>query len=102
MKAAEWKTYRTRFLVKAMQLRADFSFTDPLGREHRGRRGDYLVESSDGVQRIAPREFFEDAYVPMTLLDEQTVLGVDEFTRARRKHPASTTELRRSSRHQWM
>jgi hypothetical protein len=36
-----------------------------LGREHRGERGDYLVESSDGLLRIAPREIFEDVYVAM-------------------------------------
>ena len=29
------------------------------------KRGDYLVESSDGTQRIAPREIFEDVYVAM-------------------------------------
>ena len=36
-----------------------------LGREHRGQKGDYLVESSDGMLRIAPRDIFEDVYVPM-------------------------------------
>lgn len=40
-------------------------FVDSLGREHCGRAGDYLVESSDGVRRIAPREIFEDVYVAM-------------------------------------
>jgi hypothetical protein len=64
-KASHWKIYRTRFLIKAKQLDAPLVFTDPLGREHSGRRGDYLVESSDGLQRIAPREIFEDIYVPM-------------------------------------
>jgi hypothetical protein len=38
-------------------------FTDALGREHQGVKGDYLVESSDGSQRIAPRDIFEDIYV---------------------------------------
>jgi len=65
----EWKTYRTRFLIKAKQLTETSSFVDPLGREHQGRPGDYLVESSDGVRRIAPREIFEDVYVPMGLVD---------------------------------
>lgn len=92
MKTPEWKTYRTRFLVKAKQLRYDLSFTDSLGREHRGRRGDYLIESSDGVLRIAPRHFFEDAYVPMTLLDERTVAGLNELTRQRRKQPATADD----------
>jgi len=65
MKSPEWKTYRTRFLVKAKQLSSTLSFTDPLGRQHCGRKGDYLVESSDGVISIAPRQIFEDIYVVM-------------------------------------
>jgi len=65
MKSPEWKTYRTRFLVKAKQLTATLSFTDHLGRQHCGRRGDYLVESFDGVLSIAPRQIFEDIYVLM-------------------------------------
>jgi hypothetical protein len=63
MRVQEWKTYRTRFLVKAKQLHSSLSFTDPLGRQHCGRKGDYLVESSDGVISIAPRQIFEDIYV---------------------------------------
>jgi len=66
MKSMEWKTYRTRFLVKAKKLNYSLTFTDPLGRQHCGRRGDYLVESSDGVISIAPRQIFEDVYVPMS------------------------------------
>ena len=62
---SEWTTYRTRFLIKARQLDAPLTFVDCLGREHSGRKGDYLVLSSDGSQRIAPREIFEDIYVPM-------------------------------------
>jgi hypothetical protein len=65
MKSLQWKTYRTRFLVKARKLTSSLSFTDPLGREHRGRKGDYLVESFDGVVSIAPRHIFEDIYVAM-------------------------------------
>jgi hypothetical protein len=67
MKSEAWKTYRTRFLVKAKQLSSALSFTDQLGRQHCGRKGDYLVESSDGVISIAPRRIFEDIYVPMSL-----------------------------------
>jgi hypothetical protein len=66
MKPAEWKTYRTRFLVKAKQLSSNLSFVDALGRQHSGRKGDYLVESSDGVISIAPRQIFEDIYVVMS------------------------------------
>jgi hypothetical protein len=64
--ASEWITYRTRFLIKARQLDAPLTFVDAIGREHSGQKGDYLVLSSDGSQRIAPREIFEDIYVPMT------------------------------------
>jgi hypothetical protein len=63
--ASDWNTYRTRFLVRARQLTEPLTFTDPLGREHRGRPGDYLVQSSEGLLRIAPREIFEDVYVAM-------------------------------------
>ena len=67
MNSEEWKTYRTRFLVKAKQLSSSLSFVDNLGRQHSGRKGDYLVESSEGVISIAPRQIFEDIYVAMAL-----------------------------------
>jgi hypothetical protein len=63
--ANEWTTYRTRFLIKARRLEQPLSFVDCLGREHSGQKGDYLVLSSEGSLRIAPREIFEDIYVPM-------------------------------------
>jgi len=71
MKATPWITYRTRFLVKAKQLTTSLTFTDVLGRQHSGRKGDYLVESSDGVLRIAPRQIFEDIYVPLLAGEDQ-------------------------------
>jgi hypothetical protein len=52
-------------LIKAKQLTKPLKFVDALGREHHGKKGDYLMEWSDGLRRIAPREFFEDVYVPM-------------------------------------
>jgi len=67
MKSEQWKTYRTRFLVKAKQLTSGLSFTDHLGRQHCGRKGDYLVESCDGVLSIAPKQIFEDVYVAMAV-----------------------------------
>ncbi len=70
MKLREWKTYRTRFLVKAKQLSSNLSFVDSLGRQHSGRKGDYLVESSDGVISIAPRQIFEDIYVLISRTEE--------------------------------
>jgi hypothetical protein len=69
MKFEEWKTYRTRFLVKAKQLSSSLTFIDHLGRQHCGRKGDYLVESFDGVLSIAPRRIFEDIYVLMSAPD---------------------------------
>lgn len=71
MKPVEWKTYRTRFLIKAKQLTAALSFTDHLGRQHCGRKGDYLVESTEGILSIAPRQIFEDIYVPMPCIKAQ-------------------------------
>jgi hypothetical protein len=73
MKPVEWKTYRTRFLIKAKQLTSALSFTDHLGRHHCGRKGDYLVESADGVLSIAPRQIFEDIYVLMPCIKTQTL-----------------------------
>jgi hypothetical protein len=70
MKSQEWKTYRTRFLVRARRLSSNLSFVDSLGRQHSGRKGDYLVESSEGVISIAPRQIFEDIYVAMARGDE--------------------------------
>jgi hypothetical protein len=63
----EWQLYRTRFLVKAKQLTRPTTIVDALGHEHHGGKGDYLVEFSDGVRRIAQRKFFEDAYVTMEI-----------------------------------
>jgi len=61
----DWQVYRTRFLIQAKQLTEPLFFVDALGREHSGHKGDYLVESSEGVRRIVPRELFEDVYVVM-------------------------------------
>ena len=70
-KTATWKIYRTRFLIKARQLTQPLLFVDALGREHCGQPGDYLVESSDGARRIAPRLIFEDVYVAMGPADDR-------------------------------
>ena len=71
---SDWQVYRTRFLIRAKQLTGPLEFRDALGREHRGQRGDYLVESSDGTQRIAPREIFEDVFVAMDSAVEKAPL----------------------------
>ena len=81
----EWKTYRTRFLIKAKQLNSNLSFTDALGRQHCGRKGDYLVESFEGVLSIAPRQIFEDIYVPMIVLPAE---GSDSGTLSLQDVPA--------------
>jgi hypothetical protein len=91
MKSLEWNTYRTRFLVKAKQLSSTLSFTDALGRHHFGRKGDYLVESSDGVISIAPRRIFEDIYVAMSSPADQENEATEETASGRAKE----TEKRR-------
>ena len=62
----DWKIYRTRFLVKAAQLTEPTVVVNEMGRFQTGEPGDYLVESSDGSQRISPRHVFEDVYVEMS------------------------------------
>ena len=80
MKSSEWITYRTRFLVKAKQLSSTLSFVDSFGRPHSGRKGDYLVESTDGVVTITPRQIFEDVYVPM-LAEAENQIGENRVMR---------------------
>jgi hypothetical protein len=94
MKPAEWKTYRTRFLVKAKQLSSSLSFVDALGRQHSGRKGDYLVESSDGVVSIASRQIFEDIYVAMGL--EEATDGCAAEACSGRKLPQTYRDRRGS------
>lgn len=60
----DWKTYRTRFVVRAKQLTEPFTFTGIDGREQHGRPGDYVIESREGL-RISRREIFDDVYVVM-------------------------------------
>lgn len=71
----DWNIYRTRFLIRAQQLTAPLTFTDVLGREHSGVAGDYLIESSDGSRRIAPRLIFEDIYVAMHPAEDSRFRG---------------------------
>ena len=66
-------------------------FVDALGREHCGAAGDYLLETSDGIRRIVPRELFEDVYVAMGPADENW------FALSRRQPPlAGAAALSRS------
>jgi len=102
-KTSPWKTYRTRFLVKAKQLSCSLVFTDSLGRQHSGRKGDYLVESSDGVLSIAPRQIFEDVYVSMPRAEAEpeqdgNALALDEPARVRRKLPQPCSGPRPAAR----
>jgi len=90
--ASEWQIYRTRFLIRARQLTEQLVFRDALGREHCGREGDYLVESSDGTRRIAPREIFEDVYVAMGSSGEGSTLLEGP------KQPAAKLKRRSSAR----
>src|SRR5215471_10766238 len=63
--ATDWHIYRTRFLIRARQLTSPLVFTDALGREHHGKVGDYLVESSVGLRHVISQKIFEDVYVAM-------------------------------------
>ncbi|MFY9841766.1 MAG: hypothetical protein WA718_16945 [Terriglobales bacterium] len=69
---SQWTVYRTRFLVRARQLTESLVFTDALGREQSGQPGDYLVEFSGGIKRIAAQALFEDIYVPLAAAPYQT------------------------------
>ncbi len=91
--ASDWRLYRTRFLVKARPLVEPLSFVDALGREHQGRAGDYLVESSAGVRSISPRAVFEDIYVPLQAAENKAGM---------RKAPISTTKNAGSDRRRFM
>jgi len=87
----DWNVYRTRFLVHAKQLTEPLVFTDPLGREHQGRPGDYLVHSSNGLPRIARREIFEDVYVMMeTEIDREETKAAFKVSSSEHLHPVST------------
>lgn len=95
----EWNVYRTRFLIKAKKLTKPFKFVDALGRQHEGKRGDYLMEWCDGMRRIAPKKIFEDVYVAMdadrpddvvtlTPLKKFPVMSV-QSTRTLRRQPSA-------------
>jgi hypothetical protein len=92
-----WRTYRTRFTVRARILSAPLSFVDALGREQIGKRGDYLVESN-GMITITPRHIFEDVYVAMEPdqgHEGTSALGRQEersSSQPPRKSPISTTK----------
>jgi len=73
---SEWNVYRTRFLIKAKKLSKPYKFVDALGREHEGKKGDYLMEWCDGMRRIAPKKIFEDVYVPMDAVGPDDVVIV--------------------------
>ena len=96
MKSVEWKTYRTRFLVRAKQLSSSLSFTDHLGRQHCGRKGDYLVESCDGVLSIAPRQIFEDVYVAMNASGdpEPNRVGENDLRKSLRFEPLRIEKIK--------
>jgi hypothetical protein len=82
----DWNVYRTRFLVRAKQLTEFIEFSDSLGRQHSGKPGDYLVQSSEGLLRVAPREIFEDVYV---VLSEHPQPGFSADTNSSLSSPES-------------
>ena len=61
----DWKLYRTRFLAKARRLEQPCTIIDAIGHRQQGQPGDYLVEATDGSQRITPASVFEDIYVEL-------------------------------------
>jgi hypothetical protein len=86
--------YRSKFLLRAKQLTAPLAFVDALGHEQRGKKGDYLVESSSGLQRIWPRQLFEDAHVPLD--PEEYSSELDLITRNGDKNGSSKARLHAS------
>jgi hypothetical protein len=88
---SQWIVYRTRFLVRARQLTEPLIFTDAFGREQSGRPGDYLVESSDGMRRIATQTLFEDIYVPLAQAHGAPVVLARPVTRASPEDRARAT-----------
>ena len=87
--ADDWKVYRTRYLVRARRLTAPLTLLDSSGKEHSGQEGDYLVECSDGSQRIAARQIFEDIYVEMNAAIEPRMFSV---IRGLRRHHAAADD----------
>jgi hypothetical protein len=79
---------------KGKQLNSNLSFIDPLGRHHSGRKGDYLVESSDGAFSITPRRIFEDVYVAMPMEHRGAFVDLPEAEPIRRKAPQAYRERR--------
>jgi hypothetical protein len=92
---SEWNVYRTRFLIKAKKLTKPFKFVDALGREHQGKKGDYLMECCDGMRRIAPKKIFEDVYVPMDAVRPDDVVIVSPLKKFPVMSVSSPKTLRR-------
>ena len=92
---SEWNVYRTRFLIKAKKLNRSYKFVDTLGREHEGKKGDYLMEWCDGMRRIAPKKIFEDVYVPMDAVRPDDVVIVSPLKKFPVMSVRSTRNLRR-------
>ena len=91
----EWNVYRTRFLIKAKKLSKPYRFVDALGREHEGKKGDYLMEWCDGLRRIAPKKIFEDVYVPMDSVRADDVVILSPLKKFPAMPERSTKTLRR-------
>ena len=89
----DWKTYRTRFVVRARQLTELLTFTDVNGHEQHGRPGDYLIESREGL-RISRREIFEDVYVAMESSESTSGLGPERSGMKSGGHDFNRAEIR--------
>jgi hypothetical protein len=84
----EWKIYRSSFLIRAKQLIDPLTFVDALGHEHRGKPGDYLVEHFSGLQRIWPRQLFEDSHVALS--PDESRSTIQSWSRTTPPGPART------------
>lgn len=73
-------------------------FVDALGREQRGRAGDYLVEAADGSRSIQRRQIFEDIYVAMGQ-PEESVAQLKVPGRGALPSPELATKQRQNETH---
>src|ERR1019366_5670215 len=96
---SEWQSYRSRFLIQARRLTGPLAFVDALGREHRGKKGDYLAEAANGAQRIWPRRLFEDAHVLLNSTGSSVSSGTAEETCAGSSVPRKKAALREIEGH---
>ena len=80
---------------QSKKIKQVLQIRDALGREHEGKKGDYLMEWCDGMRRIAPKKIFEDVYVPMDAVRPDDVVIVSPLKKFPVMSVRSTRNLRR-------